>query len=197
MANQASVSKPFLELNNQVGYHSSAQWRLHNKGTLSIGYYNNKATPHEIQNGQYGWNTRFHHLSMAWRLSNNLSFASQYISGKTLMQNAQRQKIVNNDFNSGFLALSYKWRGLVETNKHKSTLRAEHFSVTDNDTTINDNNNENGKAMTLSHTYRLAKHWFLSGELIIIDSHRTARMYEGNDIDLIEKHIQIGVRYFF
>lgn len=197
LSDQASASKPFLELNNQVGYHMRTQWLLHNKGTVSVGYYDNRATPYKIKNGQYGWDTRFYHLGMKWRLAKSLSMRSQYLSGKTLMQNLQMQDVVNNDYASGFLALTYKWHSLLGSSNHKSTMRLERFSVTDNDGSIGDSNNEKGKALTLNHTYRLTKHWFLSGEVSIIDSKRNARRYEGQDIDLTENQFQLAARYFF
>ena len=197
LAEQANKSEPFLELDHDIGYHIQGEWALHGKGKLSAGYYNNRATPYKVVNGQYGWQTRFYHLGASWRFSNNLSLIAQYLSGDTLMQGAPGFDVVNNDYRNGFVSLTYKWQDIIGNKKHKSTIRLEDFSVTDNDNTLGDNNNEDGQALTLNHSYRLSKHWFLLAEFNYIDSHRPARYYAHDPIDLVEKQIQLATRYFF
>lgn len=197
LAGQADKSDPFLELDNRVGYHTRAQWKLRGKGSISAGYYDNRAIPYKVvDDGQYGWRTRFYHLGARWRLSHDLSLTAQYLSGDTLMQSEQRVDIVKNDYASGFVALHYNWRALTANKKHKSTLRVEDFSVTDNDKTEGDDNNEDGQALTLNHSYRLSKQWFLSAEFTVIDSHRPARAYTGQSVDLTETQWQLATRYF-
>ncbi len=113
------------------------------------------------------------------------------------MQSAPGADVVNNDYHTGFVSLTFKWQDIVGNKKHKSTIRIEDFSVTDNDKTWGDNNNEDGQALTLNHSYRLSKHWFLSTEFNYIDSNRPARYYTHQPIDLIEKQLQFSARYFF
>jgi hypothetical protein len=202
LAAQADKSKPFLEIDDDIGYHLRGEWSLHNKIELSAGYYNNKATPYDVINGQYGWRTRFYHLGMSWHVSKNLTLISQYLSGDTLMQSSPGMDVVNNDYSNAFVSLTYKWQDFPwgdksENRKHKSTIRLEDFSVTDNDDTWGDNNNENGQAFTLNHTYRFSRHWFISAEFNYIDSQRPARTYLDNSTDLVEKQIQLSARYFF
>ena len=197
LAEQADKSEPFLELNNKVGYHVRGEWSLHGKGEFSVGYYDNQATPYEVVNGQYGWHTRFYHLGASWRFSKNLSLIAQYLSGDTLMQSPQKIDAVNNDYASAFVSLTYQWQEFVGNKKHKSTIRVEDFSVTDNDNTLGDNNNEDGQALTLNHSYRLNKNWFLSAEFNYIDSQRPARYYTHQPVDFVEKQMQLAARYFF
>jgi len=198
LAGQADKSEPFLELDHNVGYHVRGEWSLHGKGEFSAGYYDNRATPYKVVSGQYGWHTRFYHLGARWHFSKNLSLIAQYLSGDTLMQShVDRHDVVNNDYTSGFVSLTYKWQDFLGNKKHKSTIRLEDFSVTDNDNTWGDNNNENGQAITLNHNYRLSKHWFLSAEFNYIDSHRPARYYTHQAVDLVEKQFQLAARYFF
>ncbi|MEW5056204.1 MAG: hypothetical protein AB1Y25_01090 [Cycloclasticus sp.] len=194
---QAAQSDPFLEIDHKVGYHLRAEWLLPGKGEVSFGYYNNRATPYKVVNGQYGWQTRFYHLAGKWRLMKGLTLKAQYLNGDTLMQSELKQDIVNNDYASGFVSLSYQWQAKRWQKKHSTTLRLEDFSVTDNDNTLGDNNNEDGHAVTLNHSYRLAKQWFLSAEVNYIDSHRPARDYTHQSIDLVEKKLQLAVRYFY
>lgn len=197
LINQARDSEPFLELDHNVGYHLNIEWKLHHKGEISAGYYDNRATPYKVVNGQYGWDTRFYHLGLKWKLSQNISLLAQYLAGETLMQNTSREDVVNNSFQSGFIALSYRWLSVLGNKKHKSTVRFEQFSVDDHDNTVGDDNNEDGIALTLNHTYRVNKNWFAAAEINVIDSTRHARVYENQAIDLVEKQLQLSARYFF
>ena len=197
LAGQARKSDPFLEIDNDVGYHVRGEWVLHNKGELSLGYYDNRATPYKVVNGQYGWRTRFYHLGARWRFSKEVTLVTQYLSGDTLMQSHPGEDVVNNDYTSAFISLTYKWHKYIGNKKHKSTVRLEGFSVQDNDNIWGDNNNEDGQALTLNHSYRLTKHWFLLAEFNYIDSHRPARIYTHQAADLVEKQLQLAARYFF
>ncbi|MEW6984138.1 hypothetical protein AAD001_15905 [Colwelliaceae bacterium 6471] len=191
LSEQASKSDPFLELDNKVGYHINGEVKVHGKGAFSIGYYDNNATPYKVKHGQYGWHTRFYHAGLQWKLSSQLQLKAQYLTGKTLMQSPSRWDIVNNDYQSAYVSLTKKWQ------QHKLTARLEEFSVQDNDQTWGDNNNEYGKAATLNYTYRLAKPWFISTEYSWISSRRAARYYVHAPADLIERQLQLAVRYFF
>ena len=197
LAGQARKSEPFLELDHDLGYHVRAEWSLHGKAELSAGYYNNKATPSKVVNGQYGWQTRFYHLGASWKLSKNLSLIAQYLSGDTLMQSQTGEDVVNNDYENGFVSFSYRWQDILGNKKHKSTLRLEDFSVNDNDDLWGDNNNEDGQAFTISHSYRYTKNWFLSAEVNYIDSKRPARYYTHQPVEMAEKQFQLAARYFF
>ncbi|WP_241238800.1 hypothetical protein [Colwellia sp. Arc7-635] len=188
---QAEKSDPFLELDDNWGFHLRSKIKVHNKGQITVGYYDNKATPYMVENGQYGWRTRFYHLGASWRLPEAFELTAQYLSGDTLMQSPARVDVVNNDFKSGFVALSKRIK------KHRMTIRLEEFSITDNDLTVGDNNNEYGKSATLNYTYRFSKPLFLSVEYNWIDSNRAARMYTNQAIDLTERQWQLAARYFF
>jgi len=197
LAGQARKSDPFLEIDDRIGYHIRGEWLLHRKGELSVGYYDNRATPYLVVDGQYAWRTRFFHLGTRWKLNKEFTLVVQYLSGDTLMQSHLKEDVVNNDYASAFIALTYKWHKLAGNKKHKTTVRLEDFSVKDNDATWGDNNNEDGQALTLNHSYRLSKHWFLLAEFNYIDSHRPARYYNNQAVDMVEKQVQLAARYFF
>ncbi len=197
LAGQARKSDPFLEIDDRIGYHVRGEWLLHRKGELSAGYYDNRATPYIVIDGQYAWRTRFFHLGTRWKFNRNVTLVAQYLSGDTLMQSHLKEDVVNNDYTSAFISLTYKWQQLIGNKKHRSTIRLEDFSIRDNDNTWGDNNNEDGQALTLSHSYRFTKHWLLLAEFNYIDSHRPARYYTHQAVDLVEKQLQLAARYFF
>lgn len=191
LVGQAAESDPFIELDDKVGFHLNGKIKFHNKGHFSLGYYDNNGTPYIVKNGQYSWRTRFTHASFSLRLPYAIELSGQYLGGDTLMQSPTRFDVVNNDYASGYLAISKR------INKHRTTLRLEEFSVTDNDQTVGDNNEEYGKSLTANYTYRYSKPLFFSVEYNWVSSRRAARMYAQQPLNLIEKQWQLATRYFF
>ena len=191
LQHQAKRSNPFLERDDRLGYQLQFDWKQHKKGKFMLGYYDNRAKPYVVKDGQYGWDTKFVYAGAKWRLAKGLELTTQILNGSTLMQSSKREDVVNNDFQSGFVSLTKRQK------KHSYTLRLEEFSVTDNDRTKGDNNTEYGKAATVNYTYRLSKPWFLSAEYNWIQSDRPSRMYSAQEAKLIERQIQFAARYFF
>lgn len=191
LEHQAKKSNAFLEIDNRPGYQFQFDWKQHKKGKFLVGYYDNRAKPYMEIDGQYGWRTKFVYAGSRWRLAKDLELSTQFLQGSTLMQSPQRADVVNNDYRSGFVALSRKVK------KHKYTVRLEEFSVTDNDQTVGDNNTEYGKATTFNYTYRWSKPLLLSAEYNWIKSSRPSRAYLGYSTNLTEQQIQLAARYFF
>jgi len=188
---QAPASDPFHEEDDDLGFTLSTELKFPRKGLVQLGWFDNQAVPWSRTNGQYGWRTRFGWAGFKWRLPARFSLSGQIMQGDTLMQAPWRQDVVNNDYRSAYLALSW-------SNKpHRLTARVEEFSVTDNDATVGDNNDEYGKAFTLAWRYQLQKNWFLLSEFNWINSSRWARTYEGASPDLIERQLQFASRYYF
>jgi len=191
LSGQAAESDPFFEEDGRPGYTLAGEIRFPRKGLVQLGYFDNRAQPFSETNGQYGWDTRFGWAGFKWRLPARFSLTGQIMQGKTLMQTWKQVDVVNNDFRSAYLALSWSQK------KHRITGRLEEFSVTDNDQTWGDNNDEYGKAFTLAYRYQLKKNWFLLGEFNWIDSKRPGRMYSGDPTELIERQLQLASRYYF
>lgn len=191
LQHQSRYSNAFLEIDNRVGYHLQLDWKQHKKGKFVAGYYDNRAKPYIVRNGQYGWATKFAYVGGRWKLAKDLDLTAQYLTGSTLMQRPNRTDVVNNGYTNGFVSITKRMK------KHRYTLRLEEFSVTDNDKTVGDNNEEYGRAATLNYTYRWSKPWFLSAEFNWIDSNRPSRAYTGQPTQRTEKQIQFAARYFF
>ena len=191
LEHQAKRSNAFLEIDNRLGYQLQFDWHQHKKGKFNIGYYDNRAKPYIVKNGQYGWGTKFVYAGAQWRFNKELQLTAQVLKGSTLMQSPKKQDVVNNDYQSAFVSLTKRRK------KHSYTLRLEEFSVTDNDSTVGDNNAEYGKAATFNYTYRYSKPWFLSFEYNWIKSDRPSRAYQNQAVDLTEQQYQLAARYFF
>lgn len=188
---QSRSSDPFHEEDDKPGYMTSIEWNLHTKGKFQLGYFDSNTSPYTETNGQYGWDTKFLFGGFQWKLSPQWSLQGQVMQGDTLMQSPDRIDVVNNDYRSAYLSLGWK------QGPHRVNTRLEEFSVTDNDNTAGDNNDEYGKAVTLSYRYRLNRQLFMLGEYSWINSQRFARLYSGDDELQIERQIQLSIRYYF
>lgn len=191
LSQQAGASDPFHEEDDRPGYTLSGEVKFPRKGLLQLGWFDNRAIPYEQTNGQYGWRTRFGWAGFRWKLPGRFSLSGQVMQGDTLMQKPSREDVVNNDYRSGWLALSWSAK------PHRITGRVEEFSVTDNDRTWGDNNDEYGKAFTLAYRYQLQKNWFLLSEFNWLQSTRGGRTYENQPVDLVERQLQFASRYYF
>ena len=191
LAGQASASDPFHEEDGRPGYVVGTELKYKRQGLLQLGYYDNRAQPYRQTNGQYGWDTRFVYAGFRWQPDRAWRLQGQIMQGATRMQDPRHQDVVNNDFRSGYLSLSWREK------KHQILGRVEEFSVTDNDTTAGDNNSEVGKGVTLSYRYQLDRRTFLFSEYNWIDSKRGARMYQGLSLRQIERQWLLAARYYF
>lgn len=191
LAGQAAYSDPFLELDHQPGYQLGAELTWPRLVTVQFGVWDNQATPYKVEKGQYGWRTRFHYLGTRWHINKQWTLIAQAMQGSTLMQSPQRMDVVNNSFATAYLMLN--WRD----KKQQVSGRIEHFSVDDRDQTYGDNNEETGRAITLGYQYRFQPQLYLTAEYNWIESKRPGRHYQLSPIQLIERQLQFGVRYFF
>jgi hypothetical protein len=185
------ASEAFLELDDRLGYHVNFQWTLHGRGKLLAGYYDNRGDPRVVEDLQWAWRTRFYHIGVKWRLTDDYELIAQALLGDTLMQNRSgTTDLVNNDYDSAFVMLSKK------SGSHRISGRLETFAVTDNDAIAVDNNEEDGKSVTLNYTYRFEKNWFAHTEFNWVDSDRPSRTGLDHPQRLIERQLLLGLRYF-
>lgn len=188
---QASRSDPFLELDNRWGTHIVGQWHNGKNIKLNAGYYDNQAKRGLVENGQYTWTTEFLHIGLQLKLPNSFELMSQYMKGSTLMTSPSLESVVDNDYDSAFLMLRHRAK------QHHFALRVERFAVDDIDTIYGDNNDESGKAFTMSYRYQLSSSIFILSEFNWIDSDRPSRVYENKNVSLIERQLQLAYRYYF
>ena len=78
LSGQAKQSDPFLDLDDRIGLHVSAEWNWRSKSKLTTGYYDNNADTSVVKFGQYSWRTRFHHIGLKWRLPYKVDLLSQF-----------------------------------------------------------------------------------------------------------------------
>lgn len=185
-------SNVYLELDDRIGYQLNTKWTWREHGKVEVGYYDNNGDPRVVENVQWAWRTKFYHVGIKWQFADNIALISQYLNGDTLMQTSSGNKnLVFNDYESIFVMMSKK------LNQHRISARIETFSVTDNDELSFDDNNEDGDAVTLNYNYRVNEHTYVSTEYNWINSSRPSRAVNNEAEKLIERQLQLSLRYYF
>ena len=80
---------------------------------------------------------------------------------------------------------------------HRLSLRREWFGVDDNDANANDPNAEDGDAWMASYQHRFGDRWLAGLEWVRIESERPARVFEAEDVDLVEDGVYAVVRWSY
>ncbi len=188
---QAWVSDPFVELDSDFGYHMKFDWRWDKRLRLRLGHYDNQAADDIVIDGQYTWRTQFSHLGLEWRLNNQTTIISQFMTGDTRMRVANDLDVVGLDFKNGFVMLSHTH------SVHRFSVRYEQFNNEDFDGIWGDNNDDQGDAVTLSYHYHLGGGAYLMFEYNQIDSIRPAQRYQSLAINQSESQWHSALRYYF
>ncbi len=191
LAAQAPESDPFLELDNRFGVHIRGHWQYQNNLKLDAGFYDNNAKKGIVESGQYTWTTQFYHLGLKYSIDKSRQLIAQYLKGTTLMTSPYLEDVVKSKYDNGFIMLRQRMKS------HHLALRLEYFSVDDLDGTIGDNNDEDGKAITINYRYQLERNQFIMLEHNWIDSTRKSRAYQQQPIELTERQWQVAYRYYF
>ena len=187
---QAAVVDPFEEVDNRVGFYTSAEWRARGRFSIMGLRYDNRGNPEALENGQYGWDTRFWSLGLRLILPRRTTLLAQWMKGNTGMGPLMNGKhVVDNDFESYYVLLSKK------VDKHRFSARFEQFRVEDIDVIAADNNNESGNAWTLSHRFHISDSFSVYTEWTNIETSRPGWAYNGFNTSKVEQQFQIGLRY--
>lgn len=145
-SSQSEDFDPFVEVDDRPGYALSL-WAAKKRGLkVKLYYYDNRADPKAIRQGQYAWHTKFHHISVWLPLNNETTLLSQWLKGKTNM-GEDTNIAVRADYQAWYVGLRKQWRGF------QFTLRYDDFEVEDLDITFMDNNNQDGRSWTFAASY--------------------------------------------
>ena len=180
---QASFIDPYREIDDKPGYYLGLNWRTGRSSLLNILYYDNRADPTVIIDGQYGWHTRFTAIGLASNVS-DLRFKTQWMAGRTEMgESADGRSLVDNEFQASYVQLSKQWQA------HSFTLRRDWFSVDDKDALSEDPNGESGNAWTVSYRWNSGSALDYSLEWLRIDTDRVAWRQLGESPQTIERQV--------
>lgn len=140
---QAPYVEPIDEIDGRWGYALGANIDYVSRVEVRWMYLDNNADTTVLSDGQWAWDTRFHHLAVRYRFSDRLTFKSQWMTGSSFAG----RELVDIDFDAAYLTAEW------EVGNSHLTLRYDNFSIDDRDTWPLDTNTGNGHGWTLAwHT---------------------------------------------
>ena len=184
-AAQASESKPFNEVDGRWGGYGFVQWRSPGRLSLQGLFYDNRADPAALQDGQYAWATQFIAVGMKTQ-AGPFDLIAQWMDGETVMGSRWRSAAT---FMSYFFLLS------KDIERHRFALRYDWFDVKDFDDTPQDNNDESGRGVTLSYRWQFSDQWQLLAEWMQNKTRRPGWMYAGLATSRSEHTWSIGLSW--
>ncbi len=181
--------EPFREIDGRAGYYATAEWRYGTQFLLRAGHYDNRADPDADDDGQYAWATKFEHIGLQTTLPGEIGLIAQWMVGSTVMGDEVNGIYdVDTEFDSQFALLTRSF------DRHRVSVRYDHFEVTQNDQTPEDDNLETGHAWTLGYQFGLSKKVSLAAEWLSIKTHRFANVYYGLPQTVTETQLQLLVK---
>lgn len=180
---------PFREIDGRAGYYVNAQWRYANRFLVRAMHYDNRADPTVLENGQYAWATKFEHIGLQTTLPGEIGLIVQWMFGSTVMGPViNGAHVVDTEFDSEFILLTRAF------NRNRFAIRYDHFEMTQNDQTPEENNPEKGHAWTFSYQFGLSKRASITAEWLSIKTHRCAFVYYGLPETVTETQLQLTLK---
>jgi hypothetical protein len=178
----------FRELDHRPGWYAALGYAFEGVLDFEAMHYDNRADPLQITNRQYGWRTRFDHLSMKIELPGELALLSQAMRGSTLMG----PNAVHVRYSSWYLLASHA------LGPGRATLRHDRFHTSDQDIMpVPDPNGESGHAWALAYSLPLPHSLTLVTEALRVDSRRDARALTGIGPRQEESSLSLELRWAF
>jgi len=184
---QSRTIHPFREVDGRLGYYAGVNMNWGTAVELAALQYDNRADPLVVKDGQYGWRTRFHHVSAVWRPQGEWEVLMQAMRGDTLM-------------GANAVALDFQaWYALLSHPLGPGTLamRYDRFSTSEHDAIAVDPNNERGHGVALAYDWPLLGNLALMTEALLVRSERAARAQIGERSRQSERSITASLRWRF
>jgi hypothetical protein len=178
----------FRELDGRIGYYASASYGYRDRIEVAAMHYDNRANPLVVQDHQYGWDTRFNHVSLRAKPGGGWEVLAQAMSGNTIMG----PNALNASFRSWFALASHRFGPAGNI-----TVRCDHFRISEADRLPSDPNTEHGHALALAYSHDLGQSLSLVTEILNVQSERPARALIGSAPDQRERSLSTALRWRF
>jgi hypothetical protein len=184
--------EPFQEIDDKLGYYLNAEWQIGNRLQLRAMHFDNRAEPTAITGGQYGWTTSFDHAGLQATLAGDIGLIVQWMDGSTAMGPViNGAHAVDVGYDSYFALLTRVF------GRHRISARYDHFDVSDNDSTPQDDNSEAGHAWTLNYQYRYSDAMTIAAEHLSIRTDHFGWTWYGLPPTATERQYQLTFRARF
>ena len=190
---QALTTQPFTEVDGRAGYYAGFNMERPDVLKFRALYYDNRANPTIVENGQYGWHTRFGSAGLKLVLPFEFTFIEQSMLGNTQMGGlVGAHAAVDVNFWAHSFLLSKK---IIEW--HRFSVRYDIFGTHKNDELVQNPNEDSGSAWTVNYNWFFLKHHQLNFEVTTTNSNVTMRSLQNINPTQNETLWQIGYRVFF
>jgi hypothetical protein len=171
---QAPTTEPSRELDGRVSFYGRADWRAPELVSVNVVHYDNAGNLGVGEKGQFAWETRFTNLGVTLDLGPETLVLAQAMTGETLWGRFRPWRV-----DMGFATAYVLANRTVDD--HSFTARADWFATSDRTWIVEDDNNEEGWALTFAYGRELGEHNRLMLEALRVSSDRPARAYGGAD----------------
>jgi len=182
----------YYQFDSHPGAYGGISWRHHERLEVRVLHYDNRADPAASNlDGDAGWNTRFNALGARWEPLDRLTFASQYLDGRTAVgPNGSPYQLLMN--------LS-AWYGLasLEFSRDRVSVRYDRFATRQVSGFYGAPADEAGHALTAALIHRLTEQWELAAEWLRVESQFPPRAALGIPVASTDTQIQLALRYRF
>lgn len=178
---------PFREIDGRLGYYLGANYNIGERLALAALHYDNRAQPWVVKDGQYGWRTRFDHVSAVLRPAGAWELLFQAMRGDTVMG----RNAVALDFQSWYALASHP------LGPGRLAVRYDRFSTSEHDWLPTDPNQETGHALALAYQLALSESLALTAEWLSISSERGARSLIAETPRQTERSVTVSLRWQF
>ena len=187
---QDTITSPFWELDNRVGFYGRADWTPPLPVTFNAFYYDNRGDRTSTYDMQTSWRTRFWNVGAMASLGDSTEAKSQVMWGNTLVgPDTPWGHPVDVDFTAAYLLISRT------VGAGKVTARADWFETNDNSFVATDNNNEHGWSAALAYKRPLVDFVDVIVEVLHVSSDRPARLLNaGIAADQKQTMVQTSLR---
>lgn len=190
---QNLTTKPFVEVDDRPGYYVGMNVERPDVVKFRALYYDNMANPTIVEQGQYGWHTRFGSTGLKIMLPFEFTFIQQTMIGQTQMGGfVGNHAAVDVDFWAHSFLLSKK---IIDG--HRFSVRYDLFGTHENDELNQDPNKDQGSAWTVNYNYLFQKHHQLNFEVSTVSSNVSARALSNGAPVQNETLWQVAYRVFF
>lgn len=193
-ATQAPITEPTREVDGRYGSYVRLDWRPPLPVSFNALYYDNHGNPEVVEDGQYGWRTRFVNVGATIQLGPNTELLSQFMTGETVMGHQMPVEwMADVGYTSAYVLVSHQLTGGASI----LSGRLDWFEVDDRTFELIDDNNEEGWAATVAYQKPINDHVNLALEALHISSEHAARVDQGLASDQEDTQMQASIRFEF
>ncbi|SFN29265.1 hypothetical protein [Dokdonella immobilis] len=184
--------RPFVELDQRLGWYADLTWRSQRHGRYSVMYYDNRADPTERStydgHTTFAWRTKFWGLGAQRRLG-PIEIIAQAMTGSTLFTPSPSYT-GETRFHAGYVLAGWargEWR---------PALRLDLFSlrqIPPSEVPLS----EHGNAITAALSWRPRPWLRVTGEVVRMESWRRQRILENAVAGRTDTQVQLGARLLF